>query len=255
MPARYSSMNLSALGLIFGLLMGGCTDDPQLSSSSQSRSALEASHHLSVDGMTLRLAPTHEDWVADPVDEDAVISNFKSVVLRGERAVLLQVQGDWSEFQLSNGNTGWALSDTWVPGTLWYAGTTDISVKMCLDAACLKTEMVPPLTLMVVNTKATYGKNEVRFGDRTGYIQSEYIQLDDESVFFAFQVIRAEWSLANANLENNGRILDKARIKYPESRYLDILADRIPFVDFTDAPHVDTSDLEALQLMRKTKRP
>ena len=62
--------------------------------------------------------------------------------------------------------------------------------------------------------------------------------------------MRSEWSLANANLENNGRILDKARIRYPESKYLDILGERIPFADFSAVPHVDTSDPKALELMR-----
>ena len=104
---------------------------------------------------------------------------------------------------------------------------------------------------MLVNSKAVNGLNPVRFESRVGFVPSEVLELDDESVFFAFQVVRAEWSRDNRNLENNGRILDKARIKYPDSKYLDILGELIPFADFARVPHVDTSDLEALDLVKR----
>ena len=69
--------------------------------------------------------------------------------------------------------------------------------------------------------------------------------------FSRFRLFALEWSRDNRNLENNGRILDKARIKYPDSKYLDILGELIPFADFARVPHVDTSDLEALDLVKR----
>jgi len=236
--------------LISCCFLVGCTEDISLQAVSANESALESAEFLNAENLTLRLAPTDEAWVADPVDEANVIANFKSIVLRGKKARQLRVQGEWAEYQLETGVTGWAKTTAWESGLSWFAGTNSRETKLCLDLGCSQSELLPPLTLMLVHGKASAGMNPVRFESSRGYIQSEALELDDESVFFAFQVVRSEWSLANANLENNGRILDKARIRYPESKYLDILGERIPFADFSAVPHVDTSDPKALELMR-----
>ena len=240
----------TVIWLVSSGLLAGCTEDVSVQAVSAVKTELESADFLNAENLTLRLAPTDEDWVADPVDEANVISNFKAIVLRGKKARQLQVQGGWAEYQLETGVTGWAKTAAWESGAIWFAGTNSQETKLCRDLACSQSELLPPLTLMLIHGKASAGMNPVRFESSRGYIQSEALELDDESVFFAFQVVRAEWSLANANLENNGRILDKARIKYPESKYLDVLGERIPFADVSAIPHVDTSDPKALELMR-----
>ena len=231
--------------------MTGCTEEAKFQVLSAEQSALETTHFVNAENLELRLAPTDEAWVADPVDESNVISNFKAILLRAQKATQLRVEGEWAEYQLESGVTGWARLSAWEPGNTWFAGTNSKETELCLDLNCGKTKTLPPLTLMVVNSKAVGGMNPVRFETSSGFIKSEALELDDESVFFAFQVVRAEWSRSNANLENNGRILDKARIKYPESKYLDTLGERIPFADYSAVPHVDTSDSEALELLRQ----
>ena len=231
-------------------LLGGCTEEANFQAISAEQSALETTHFVNAQNLDLRLAPTDEAWVADPVDDSNAVSNFKAVVLRAQKATRLRIEGEWAEYQLENGVTGWAQLSAWESGATWFAGTNVQETELCLDLSCSETKTLPPLTLMLVNSKATAGMNPIRFETSRGFIKSEALELDDESVFFAFQVVRAEWSRANANLENNGRILDKARIKYPESKYLDTLGERIPFADYSKVPHVDTSDAEALELLK-----
>ena len=239
-----------AVWLVSCGLMVGCSEDVKFEAVSVNTNTLEAVDYLNAEDLILRLAPTDEEWVADPVDESNVIANFKVHLLRGQKAKRLRVEGEWAEYQQGDGITGWARLSAWESGARWFAGTNAQQTKLCMDINCSQSEKLPSLTLMLVDSKAVNGLNPVRFKSKTGYVQSEALELDDESVFFAFQVVRAEWSLANANLENNGRILDKARIKYPDSKYLDALGERIPFADVSAVPHVDTSDSEAMELMR-----
>ena len=244
--ARWGTAWLVSCGLLTG-----CTDEVKFEQVSAQQQALEAGTYLNAENLILRLAPTDEEWLADPVDETNVIKNFKANLLRGQRATELRVQGEWAEYQLDNGVTGWSRVSQWESDSLWFPGANEVETKLCLDLNCNESEKVSALTLMLVNSKAVNGLNPVRFGSRVGFVPSEVLQLDDESVFFAFQVVRAQWSRDNRNLENNGRILDKARIKYPNSKYLDILGELIPFADFARVPHVDTSDLEAVDLIKR----
>ena len=107
--------------------------------------------------------------------------------------------------------------------------------------------------MLLVDAEAIAGLNPVRFGAESGFVKSEVIEVDDESVFFAYQVVRAEWSLRNQDLHNNARIFDKARIKYPNSKHLDALAERVSFVDFSSEPHIDTSDEEAWRILEEQR--
>ena len=244
--ARWGAAWLVSCGLLTG-----CTDEVKFEQVSAQKQALETNVYLNSENLILKLAPTDEEWLADPVDEANVIKNFKANLLRGQRGKQLRIQGEWAEYQLDNGVTGWSRISLWEPDNIWFPGANAVATKLCLDLSCNESEELSPLTLMLVNSKAVNGLNPVRFESRVGFVPSEVLELDDESVFFAFQVVRAEWSRDNRNLENNGRILDKARIKYPDSKYLDILGELIPFADFARVPHVDTSDLEALDLVKR----
>ena len=227
-----------------------CTEDVKFQAASAEQSGLVVTEYFNAEDLVLRLAPTEEVWIADPVDDTAVINNFKGNLLRGEKAVRLRVEGSWGEFRRKDGVTGWAELAKWEPADTWFAGTNAKQATLCFDLGCGQNEVLPSLTLVLVNGKAVNGMNPVRFDDKKGYVKSEDLALDDEAVFFAFQVVRAEWSLINSNMENNGRILDKARIKYPSSPYLDTLSERIPFADFSQIPYIDTSDREAIEMMR-----
>ena len=216
---------------------------------SAQRQAMEASVYLNAENLILKLAPTDEEWLADPVDEANIIKISKRICWRST-GKQLRIQGEWAEYQLDNGVSGWSRISSGNPTTFgsWYQRRGN---KAVFRPSCNESEELSPLTLMLVNSKAVNGLNPVRFESRTGFVPSEVLELDDESVFFAFQVVRAQWSRDNRNLENNGRILDKARIKYPDSKYLDILGELIPFADFARVPHVDTSDLEAIDLVKR----
>ena len=103
---------------------------------------------------------------------------------------------------------------------------------------------------MLVNSKAVNGLNPVRFESRVVLFRARLSNWTMSRCFSLFKWFELNGVRANRNLENNGRILDKARIKYPDSKYLDILGELIPFADFARVPHVDTSDLEALDLVK-----
>ena len=160
---------------------------------------------MNAENLTLRLAPTDEDWVADPVDEANVISNFQSDSLERKEGGETVTGSRWAEYQLETGVTGWAKTAAWSRGRFGLLGPI-LRRPSYVDLACSQSELLPPHA-DADSRKGKCGMNPVRFESSRGYIQSEALELDDESVFFAFQVVRAEWSLANANLENNGRII------------------------------------------------
>ena len=106
--ARWGAAWLVSCGLLTG-----CTDEVKFEQVSAQKQSLETNVYLNSENLILKLAPTDEEWLADPVDEANVIKNFKANLLRGQRGKQLRIQGEWAEYQLDNGVTGWSRISLW----------------------------------------------------------------------------------------------------------------------------------------------
>ena len=73
-------------------LLTGCTDDVKFEQVSAQQQALETNVYLNSENLILKLAPTDEEWLADPVDVLNVIKNFKANLLRGQRGKQLRIR-------------------------------------------------------------------------------------------------------------------------------------------------------------------
>ena len=76
--ARWGAAWLVSCGLLTG-----CTDEVKFEQVSAQQQALETNVYLNSENLILKLAPTDEEWLADPVDEANVIKNLKPICCEG----------------------------------------------------------------------------------------------------------------------------------------------------------------------------
>ena len=239
-------MTRQSLALCVGLvLVAGCEQSGDRIVYEAASQPASVEHYL-LEDTTLRVVPTQTERVSDP-NSDGDMPNWKGALRRGQRMHVEKRQGDWCEVRLDGDATGW------LPGKMLLAreGLQEMvamgDLQPLESAAGTPISDVEPVSrgslLFVSSVSDGYVLANVGASDPV-WLSAEKISQDKSDIAMAHIIIKARWSAQHSNLANNARLLDKARIKNPNSKLLDLVADQVPFADLSETPHLGTSAME-----------
>ena len=191
-----------------------------------------------------RFIPSHAERVPDPQRNDDM-RNWTGGVYRGMPAKVVATQGEWKRVVYRTDATGWMLESELVPRTDASEATTLKELKTYAEADFGQpdeTLTIPAGTLLFILEEA----NELSYvnyeGQKTAWVETALLTKEANELKVAQLIYKAEW-IATVLEGPNGRVLDKARIKYPKAKLLDSLANHIDFKDFSEKPVMPTVDL------------
>ena len=241
-----------SLALCVGLaLLTGCeksADEPAVELVVEPAST----EHYLLDNQPLRFAPTLAERVADPA-YDRDMPNVKSNFFRGQKVMVEKRDGEWVYVRCKGDAVGWMLERLLLSTENLEERVVSATTEG-LDAAAGKViEGLEPIergSLVLVSASTDgYALANVGAGQPVWLAESS-LSADAKEVAMAHIIVQAEWTTKHGLAVDNARRLDKARIKYPNSGLMDLVADQVNFEDVSETPVLGTLDRaeEALQL-------
>ncbi|MEC9464172.1 MAG: hypothetical protein VX834_00190 [Myxococcota bacterium] len=206
----------------------------------------QAVPHYLVQDTTLRIFPTDAERVSDPTS-DSDMRNWKGELRRGQTMLVEKRQNGWVQVRLDGEANGWLPEDLLIKRE----GLSEMAVLQ--DAVGLIAPGGEPAAeaptvergSLVLTSSETNGFVLANVGAGPAvWLERGKLSAEESDVALAHIIVKAKWSTRHHNIANNSRLLDKARIKHPNSKLMDLVADQVPFQDFSETPHLGTSEME-----------
>ena len=236
-----------SLVLCAGLLLAvGCQQGIDEGAHESATTKQQVVPHYLVQDTTLRVFPTDAERVSDPTS-DADMDNWKGELRRGQTILVEERQEGWVKVRLDGEATGW------LPAALLIErqGLTEMAVVA--DVVGLAAPGGEPAAeavtvergSLVLTSSETNGFVLANVGAGPSvWLERAKLSAEESDVALAHIIVKAKWSTRHHNIANNSRLLDKARIKHPNAQLMDLVADQVPFQDFSETPHLGTSEME-----------
>ena len=192
---------------------------------------------------TVRFAPSHAERVSDPQGTQDM-SNWTGSVYRGIPVTVVATQGEWKKVVYNTDARGWMLTSELLQQTQLGKATTlkELKTYRGADFSLANDSLtIPAGTLLFVLEQVNQLSLVNYDGEKTAWVETSNLTQEKQEVHVSESIEKAQW-LRSDNAPN-GRVLDKARIKYPNAKLLDTLADHIRFRDFNPTPTLPTADL------------
>lgn len=233
---------LLAMSLILNTVACEQTNDPSF----QTKPMTELEQPLGYwfnDVATIRYAPDYAERIPDPKGPSDML-NSTGTVFRGMTAKVTATKGEWRRIIYNKNAHGWIPVSELTPRTASNQATTLKNLKTYLDSDFGKPDetIIPAGSLLFVLEEAGELSYVNYDGQAATWVETALLTKDPNELKVAESIAKADW-MATVMQGPNGRIFDKARIKYPKAKLLDQLAEKIDFNDFNLKPVMPTTNL------------
>lgn len=191
---------------------------------------------------TLRLAPSNDKMTQHPQTNQLMTTNWVGVLRRGMKVTVTAMTPSWFKVIVDNGGQGWVSTDNL------------LNVKKIQLATVLSPTPGYPIASTTTQPAGIIQPGDLLFilqtqGDMTqvqaeasgvSWVVTAALNQDPVEVGMANLIVEAKEASMRRDLDEASEALDEARMKYPTSQLMDVVADQVSISRMHGSPHIPT---------------
>lgn len=207
-----------------------------------SASANAGEQYVITSFTTLRLAPHAEKLTQHPQTNQLMTTNWVGVLRRGMKVTVTDMRPGWFRVIVENGGQGWVSTDNL------------LNVKKIQQATVLSPTPGYPIASTTTQPAGMIQPGDLLFilqtqGDMTqvqaeasgvSWVVTASLNQDPVEVGMANLIVEAKEAGMRRDLDEASEALDEARMKYPTSQLMDVVADQVSVSRMHGSPHIPT---------------
>ncbi len=162
--------------------------------------------------------------VPDPSGKGQM-TNWISLLQRGDSATVLRTEGEYSEIEVSGGARGFVPSNTLLTSPSLTAATTQEAIVI-FDrpdpVAVSKTRLEPGSLVFVISKKERFAEVNVR-GTKTSWVLADQLDTGADEVQVARMIEKARYLIEKEKGEGTKELVEVARATFPSAKLLPAL--------------------------------
>ena len=204
--------------------------------------------YVIINNTVMRFAPSEDPVVPVPNAPGRTTTNFIGNITRGHVSTLLERRGFWSHVVLDDDAEGWILTVDMLPAR-------QVNEATVLEETILygaPSEKAPPAARLAPGDLLFVAEERGDFSKVYGttpsplYVPSKRLSHEANELAMSHMLLRMHMAQQVNDAAEAVELLDEARLNFPNTQLLDVMAENVDFMHTNEPPHTHNSRFHRL---------